>query len=189
MKRISIICLTLAMALLMVTGSLVFAKTITGPGTPDGSQGTYFWYRDDKGTAQGAAWRDRGHLSLEPGTTYTFEWTGIDDSGLVPLIGGKEAWQVFVMDAGEGSHGWEQIAMQIRKDEPWVKDQGKKIIRLFVNWGGLGQALVPAGAILDLRLVLEQNTVDDKWHIEAWYNDGSGWTQFYNGDNIDISTA
>jgi len=97
---------------------------------------------------------------------------------------------VFILDAGEGSHGWEQIAIQIRKDEAWVKNQGLKIIRFLVNWGGPGgQALVLAGAILDLRLVLRQNIEDDKWHIEAWYDDGSGWTQFVNLDDVDIATS
>ena len=90
------------------------------------------------------------------------------------------------MDAGEGNHGWEQIAMQVRKDEPWY--QPNRVIRLFANWGGLGEVVVPQG-LLDLRLVLRQNTEDDKWHIEAWYNTGDGWTQFYTGDDINIATS
>lgn len=182
--------LALTILTLLVLGTIAFAMTIYGPGSADGSQGTYFWYRDSKGTAHGEAWRDRGHLSLFAGRTYTFEWNGIDDSGIYPdNVLGKEAWQVFVLDAGEGSHGWEQIAIQTRKDEPWVKNAGMKVLRLFVNWGFLGQTTVPAGAKLDLRLVLRQNTGDDKWHIEAWCNDGSGWTLFFTGDDIDISTA
>lgn len=189
MRKVLGILLAFIMLVLIVPGTIGHAKTIIGPGTPDGSEGTYFWYRDDKGTAQGEAWKDRGHLSLRPGETYIFEWTGIDDSGIYGFTGNKEAWHVFVMDAGEGNHGWEQIAMQVRKDESWLP-QGKKIIRLFVNWGGgLGQVLVPAAAILDLSLVLRQNTDDDKWHIEASYNDGTGWTQFYNGDDVDIATT
>jgi len=37
-------------------------------------------------------------------------------------------------------------------------------------------------------LVLRQNTGDDKWHIEAWYDDGSGWTKFVDYNDVDIST-
>jgi len=161
---------------------------ITEPGTPDGSQGTYWWHREDKWTG-GDFWRNKGGLKLSDGKIHVFTWRCIDDSEITDYDGsGKEAWQVFVMDAGQGSHGWEQIALQTRKDEPWVKDYGNKVIRAFVNWGGLGQAVVPADAVLDLRLVLQQNIEDDNWHIEAWYDDGSGWTQFVNADDVDIST-
>jgi len=178
----------LAILTLLVLGTIAFAKTICGPGSEDGSQGTYFWFRDNKWTHNpDRFWANRGHLHLVPERTYTFEWRGIDDSGL--LASPKEAWHVFIMDAGEGFHGWEQILLQIRKDEAWVKKQGKKIIRFLVNWGGPGgQALVSAGAILDLRLVLRQNIEDDKWHIEAWYDDGGGWIQFVNLDGVDIAT-
>lgn len=163
------------------------AGEINGPGTADGSQGTYFWHRDNKWTGKDSFWANRGHLKLSDGKTHVFTWRGIDDSAITDYEGsGKEAWHVFILDAGEGSHGWEQIALQIRKDESWY--QPDRIIRVFVNWGGLGQVVIPQGT-LDLRLVLRQNTGDDKWHIEAWYNTGVGWTQFYTGDDVDIATS
>jgi len=80
MKKILMIFSALAVVALLVTVTISFAKSIIGPGTADGSQGTYFWYRDSEGTAQGEAWKDRGHLYLFAGRTYTIEWKGIDDS-------------------------------------------------------------------------------------------------------------
>jgi len=178
MKKFIKSFITLSLIVFMISVSVLIAKTIIGPGTPDGSQGTYFWYRDNKGTAQGAAWKDRGHLSLRPGKTYTFNWIGIDDSCIYPdNVEGKEAWQVFVMDAGEGNHGWEQLAMQVRKDEDWY--QPDRVIRLFANWTSIGQAVIPQG-LLDLRLALTQTDAMLKtWHIEAWYDvGGAGWQKF-----------
>jgi hypothetical protein len=184
MKK-ALIALTVVGLLLAAFAIPVLARAgeISGPGSPDGRYGTYFWYRDNKWTSKDRFWANRGHLKLSDGRTHTFTWTYIDDS---EITGDKQAWQVFVMDAGEGSHGWEQIAMQVRKDESWY--QPDRVIRLFANWGGLGQVVVPQGP-LDLRLVLRQNTEDDKWHIEAWYNTGGDWTQFYTGDDINIATS
>lgn len=165
------------------------AGEINGPGTGDGSQGTYFWHRDNKWTGKDSFWANRGHLKLNDGKTHVFTWRGIDDSAITmgSVEKPKEAWHVFILDAGEGSHGWEQIVMQSRTDEAWLPAD-HRVVRLLVNWGGGGQVVVPIGTI-DLRLIIEQNTGDDKWHIEAWYNTGGGWTQFYTEDNVDIATS
>jgi len=163
-------------AVIIVPMVLAPAGQISGPGSPDGSQGTYWWYRDNKWTKKGSFWANKGHLKLKPGRTYVFTWTEIDDS---QVKGTKDAWQVFVQDVGKPlSHGWESIILQVRDDEPWTGPD--RVIRAFVSWSDLGQQAwpVPQG-ILDLRLTLTQTDATNKiWHIEAWYNVGVGWVPF-----------